>query len=40
MLWDKCRKDGTFDSIKPNFVVVDFVDRGNAMRWVNELNKQ
>jgi hypothetical protein len=24
----------------PNFIALDFVDRGNAMKWVNELNRE
>lgn len=39
-VWDKCQAKGIFDGDRPNFIAIDFVDRGNPMRWVNELNKQ
>lgn len=39
-VWFICQKKGTFTQSRPNFLALDFVDRGNAMKWVNELNKQ
>lgn len=37
----RCQKKGVvpFDKT-PNFVAIDFVDRGNAMKWINALNKK
>lgn len=37
----RCQEKGVVPEGKsPNFIAIDFVDRGNAMRWVNELNRQ
>jgi len=35
----RCWQKGVVPQGKyPNFIAIDFVDRGNAMQWVNELN--
>lgn len=39
-VWATCKQNGVFSQNKPNFLALDFVDRGNAMKWVNELNKR
>ena len=37
----KCQENGVIPKGKtPNIVSIDYVDRGNPMKWVNELNKQ
>jgi hypothetical protein len=37
----RCQQKGVIAPGKtPNFIAIDFVDRGNAMKWVNELNRQ
>lgn len=36
----RCQEKGIVPKGKtPNFVALDFVDRGNAMQWINELNR-
>jgi len=36
----RCQEKGVVPQGKnPNFIALDFVDRGNAMKWVNELNR-
>ncbi len=37
----RCQQKGVIPhGKKPNFIVLDHVHRGNAMKWVNELNRQ
>lgn len=41
LVLQRCQERGVVPPGKnPNFIAIDFVDRGNAMRWVNELNQE